>query len=73
MFLTFNECKGLPRQRRSASRWACRLRQQSATMEGGIVTIVTVGIDLAKNAFAVLGVGESDKPELVPLLGWPWI
>lgn len=29
------------------------------------MTIVTVGIDLAKNVFAVHGVGESGKPELV--------
>ena len=29
------------------------------------MTIVTVGIDLAKNVFAVHGVGEAGKPELV--------
>lgn len=29
------------------------------------MTIVTVGIDLAKNVFAVHGVGPSGKPELV--------
>ena len=29
------------------------------------MTIVTVGIDLAKNVFAVHGVGDSCKPELV--------
>ena len=29
------------------------------------MTIVTVGIDLAKNVFAVHGVGDSGKPELV--------
>lgn len=34
-------------------------------MEGEIVTIVTVGIDLAKNVFAVHGVDECGKPSLV--------
>ena len=29
------------------------------------MAIVTVGIDLAKNVFAVHGVGESGKPKLV--------
>ena len=29
------------------------------------MAIVTVGIDLAKNVFAVHGVGEAGKPELV--------
>jgi transposase len=29
------------------------------------MTIVTVGIDLAKNVFAVHGVGQAGKPELV--------
>ncbi len=29
------------------------------------MTIVTVGIDLAKNIFAVHGVGEAGKPALV--------
>lgn len=30
-----------------------------------IMAIVTVGIDLAKNVFAVHGVSESGKPKLV--------
>ena len=30
------------------------------------MAIVTVGIDLAKNVFAVHGVDESGKPALVP-------
>jgi hypothetical protein len=34
-------------------------------VEGKIMAIVTVGIDLAKNAFAVHGVDEADKPALV--------
>ena len=29
------------------------------------MTIITIGIDLAKNIFAVHGVNESGKPELV--------
>lgn len=33
------------------------------------MTIVTVGIDLAKNVFAVHGVGDSGKPELVEYSG----
>lgn len=31
------------------------------------MAIITIGIDLAKNVFAVHGVGESGKPELVRL------
>jgi transposase len=34
-------------------------------VEGKIMAIVTVGIDLAKNAFAVHGVDETGKPVLV--------
>jgi transposase len=34
-------------------------------LEGEIMTIVTVGIDLAKNVFAVHGVDETGKPVLV--------
>jgi transposase len=34
-------------------------------VEGEIMVIVTVGIDLAKNVFAVHGVDEADKPALV--------
>jgi transposase len=34
-------------------------------VEGEIMTIVTVGIDLAKNVFAVHGVDETGKPVLV--------
>ena len=37
----------------------------STHLEGEIITIVTVGIDLAKNVFAVHGVDESGKPVLV--------
>ena len=37
----------------------------STHLEGEIMTIVTVGIDLAKNVFAVHGVNESGKPVLV--------
>ena len=33
------------------------------------MAIVTVGIDLAKNVFAVHGVDEAGKPALVPVLG----
>ena len=54
---------------------ACGLRQQSATMErfncssthlrGEVMAIVTIGIDLAKNVFAVHGVNEAGKPVLV--------
>jgi hypothetical protein len=32
---------------------------------GSLMTIVTVGIDLAKNVFAVHGVDEAGKPALV--------
>jgi hypothetical protein len=38
----------------------------STHVEGEIMAIVTVGIDLAKNVFAVHGVDESGKPALVP-------
>jgi transposase len=34
-------------------------------MEGEVMAIVTVGIDLAKNVFAVHGVDELGKPVLV--------
>ena len=34
-------------------------------MRGEIITIVTVGIDLAKNVFVVHGVEETGKPALV--------
>jgi transposase len=34
-------------------------------LEGEIMAIVTVGIDLAKNVFAVHGVDETGKPALV--------
>jgi transposase len=37
----------------------------STHLEGEIMAIVTVGIDLAKNVFAVHGVDECGKPELV--------
>jgi transposase len=37
----------------------------STHLRGEIMTIVTVGIDLAKNVFAVHGVYEFDKPALV--------
>jgi transposase len=37
----------------------------STHLEGEIMAIVTVGIDLAKNVFAVHGVDESGKPTLV--------
>jgi transposase len=60
---------------RAARRQACGLRQQSAKMgsanfssthlKGEIMAVVTVGIDLAKNVFAVYGVNESGKPDLV--------
>ena len=36
-------------------------------MEGEVITIVTVKIDLAKNVFAVHGVDETDKAVLVRL------
>jgi hypothetical protein len=38
-------------------------------LEGEIVTIVTVGICLAKNIFALHGVDEAGKPALVPITG----
>jgi transposase len=34
-------------------------------LEGEVVTIVTVGIDLAKSVFAVHGIDEGGKPALV--------
>jgi transposase len=37
----------------------------STHLEGEIMAIVTVGIDLAKNVFAVHGVDETGKPALV--------
>jgi len=37
----------------------------SLLLEGEVMTIVTVGIDLAKNVFAVHGVDETGKPMLV--------
>jgi transposase len=37
----------------------------STHLEGEIMAIVTVGIDLAKNIFAVHGVDETGKPALV--------
>ena len=37
----------------------------STHLEGEIITMVTVGIDLAKNVFAVHGAHESGKPVLV--------
>ena len=37
----------------------------STHLEGEIITIVTVGIDLAKNVRAVHGVDETGKPALV--------
>jgi hypothetical protein len=40
--------------------------QLSCLLEGEIMTIVTVGIDLAKNVFAVHGVDETGKPVLHP-------
>ena len=36
-------------------------------LEGEIIAIITIGIDLAKNVFAVGGVDETDKPVLVRL------
>lgn len=38
---------------------------KSLALEGEVVTIVTVGIDLAKSVFAVHGVDEAGKPALV--------
>ena len=67
--------KGLPRPMPAARRVTCGLRQRGATMamevvssthfKGEILAIVTVGIDLAKSVFAVHGVDESGKPQLV--------
>ena len=39
--------------------------QFTCLVEGEIIAIVTVGIDLAKNVFAVDGVDETGKPALV--------
>jgi hypothetical protein len=33
------------------------------------MSIITVGLDLAKSVFAVHGVGESDEPELLTVYG----
>jgi hypothetical protein len=52
----------------SVPRWrgesfgAPQLRCHQLAMRGEIMTIVTVGIDLAKNVFAVHGVDEAGKP-----------
>jgi transposase len=45
-------------------RWKVALFINSLLLEGEVMTIVTVGIDLAKNVFAVHGVDESGKPAL---------
>jgi transposase len=37
----------------------------STHLEGESMAIVTVGVDLAKNVFAVHGVDETGKPALV--------
>jgi hypothetical protein len=42
-----------------------RSKFSSTHLEGEIKTIVTVGIDLAKNVFAVHGVDEPGNPMLV--------
>lgn len=39
----------------------------STHLKGEIMAIVTVGIDLARNVFAVHGVDESGKPAMVHL------
>jgi transposase len=43
----------------------CLFHSHQLTRKGMPMTIVTVGIDLAKNVFAVHGVNEAGKPELV--------
>ena len=40
-------------------------KSHQLTRKGKSMTIVTVGIDLAKNVFAVHGINEAGKPELV--------
>jgi transposase len=42
-----------------------RQNLSSTHLRGEIMAIVTVGIDLAKNVFAVHGVDEAGKPALV--------
>ena len=68
-----NEYKGLPRpevpaqSRESASRCHDGKCELSSThlRKGKSMAIVFVGIDLAKNVFAVHGVNEAGRPELV--------
>ena len=63
-----------PRARRVAvygnrvPRWRGEsFHQLTCLFEGEITTIVTVGIDLAKNVFAVHGVDATGKPVLLKL------
>ena len=68
-----NEYKGLPRpevtaqSRESASRCHDGKRECSSThlRNGQAMTIVFVGVDLAKNVFAVHGVNAAGQPQLV--------
>ena len=46
-------------------RWRKSSHQLTCPVEGEIMAIVTAGIDLAKNVFAVHCVDESDKPDPV--------
>ena len=65
------ECKGLP----ALGSMCCRARYHDATLETSYpstglkkeqpMAIITVGIDLAKNVFAVHGIGTAGRPELV--------
>jgi hypothetical protein len=66
--------KGTSRPKRAATRQGCGLRQQNATIRGqtvdeltrsDILAIVTVGIDIANNGFAIYGVDESGKAALI--------
>jgi hypothetical protein len=71
LFLRPNEWKGLPRPELTATRLSAtqchdgKCELSSTHAEGEVIAILYVGIDLAKNVFAVHGVNESGKPELV--------
>lgn len=68
-FLLPNEWKGLPSPKLAARREVCSQRHQSARMkrssfsltylEGKVLAIIFIRIDIAKNVFAVYGADET--------------